>query len=395
MEKKPNLIPIYNDYKEVKNYPNIGNNTKLDTEILRIENELQEINKMYHPSPIKFNSTQLKGSQEIPVFHVSLYSPETKGKVGSPILEEILSKDYTKETPKERCEKFNNAKIANFRKSINKGINAEKRLDRNKFWIRQTDPLLFIQITLTPDITIKLPVTKMDTPSFLAEECFSMAGFRVSRQLINELADVIEVRINEEIERIIKNRKQRAMQERIYQNQCLKDSSKNRVKEFNLWTNQRSYQRENKNRILGKLSVIIGKSRTGEIVIREGDDPLVLVNNFIKTFSLSKDHTQHFLEAIKNLIENSSKNIVGEDISFSPSKFRTPESGKENNDDVLFKVQFNMEEGRKVFIDIKKDSNLYQVAYQFVVDNGLEIEKVESVWEYLKELYKVILQFDQ
>eukprot|EP00826_Nyctotherus_ovalis_P029583 TRINITY_DN2341_c0_g1_i1.p1 TRINITY_DN2341_c0_g1~~TRINITY_DN2341_c0_g1_i1.p1 ORF type:complete len:377 (-),score=98.86 TRINITY_DN2341_c0_g1_i1:154-1284(-) len=367
MEERADSMPLY---EETKSSP--ISHRHLDTEILKIESELQEINKMHKPVRTPLRS---KESQKAPVFHVSLYSPDAKSKEG--IVCETSPRNYMHQSPLERYRRFERAKRNSMYKSIDQKINAEQTLSRTKNKPRQTDPLLLLDIILAQNVVIRLPVTKMDTPSYLAEECFALANMKVPKGVIDKLSKTIELRIAEEVQTLIaatKERQHQYIKEQMHQEHHAKQVAKESIKEFNLWTNRRPAERESR-KVLGKLSVVIGKNRTGEIVVREGDDPLVLVENFITAFSLGREYKQYFLDTIEKLVSN---------MSGGEKEISLPKISEE----VLFRVQFNMEEGRKVYLDIRKNDNLYKVAQEFVTDNGLDMEKVNTVWEYLQNLYR-------
>jgi len=369
MEEGVDAIPLYEENKSSQSI----SNGRLDNEIVKIEHELQEINKLCRPNKLPLKSRR---EGKAPVFHVSLYSSDTKSKDG--IICETSPKDYMHQSPLERYKRFERAKRNSLYKSIDQKMNIEHIFERPGGKLRQADPLLFLDIALTHDILVRLPVTKMDTPSFLAEECFALANMNVPKPVIDKLAKRIETSISEEVQALILNVKQKQKQyikQQLVHEHHMKQLARDKMKEFNLRTDQRSIERESK-KIIGKLSVVVGKNRTGEIVIRQGDDPVVLVDNFITAFSLSRTYTQYFLDAIQNLINNSNKGIT-------PKEIELPKM-----DEVLFRVQFNMEEGRKVYLDIKKNDNLYKIAQQFIIDNDLDMQKVNTVWEYLQSLYR-------
>lgn len=357
-------------YEEAKSSP--ISHRHLDTEILRIENELQQINKIRKPGR---TPPKCKGLQKAPVFHVSLYSPDAKSKEG--VVCESSPRNSVHQSPLERYRRFERAKRNSMYKSIDQKMSAEQTLSRTKSKPRQTDPLLLLDVVLAQDVVVRLPVTKMDTPSYLAEECFALANMKVPKRVVDKLSKTIELRIAEEVQTLVATTKERQHQyakEQMHQEHHAKQLAKESIKEFNLWTNRRPAERESR-KILGKLSVVIGKNRTGEIVVREGDDPSALVESFITAFSLGREYRQYFLDTIEKLVSN----VSGKEKQISLPKI---------SEEVLFRVQFNMEEGRKVYLDIRKNDNLYKVAQEFVIDNGLDMEKVNTVWEYLQSLYR-------
>eukprot|EP01022_Parablepharisma_sp_SALTPOND_P014840 TRINITY_DN205_c2_g2_i1.p2 TRINITY_DN205_c2_g2~~TRINITY_DN205_c2_g2_i1.p2 ORF type:complete len:419 (-),score=62.37 TRINITY_DN205_c2_g2_i1:5098-6354(-) len=401
-EERSSPRSIHEEFEEVKGTSeellNEDALAKLDADIQQAEHEILQMNQKYMrqaPAPLKLSTSSVTPSNrpKTPVFEASLYSPKYKSHIRTSFLKLSSLKECTKEDPWERYKKFEKSKRTHFHKDSTQ-VSRELSVDRPSGKIRQTDPLLFLDVTLTPEITVRVPVTKMDTPSFLAEKCFSLAGMKVPKAVLSKLSEIIRARINQEVQNLVafaKETKARDLKEEMERKQRLKEIAKEKEKEFNLFTNKRPIQRENKGKIVGKLSVLIGKSRTADIIIREGDDPEVLVENFLAAFSLSRDHAQEFLEAIQNLIDNAKypapEEKAPERVTPPISRSKTPTSGK---GEVLFRVQFNTEEGKKVSLDVKKNDNLYQVAHRFVTTHGLGMEKVNTVWECLKELYKVL-----
>ena len=46
---------------------------------------------------------------------------------------------------------------------------------------------------------------------------------------------------------------------------------------------------EKKNKVIGKLSIIVGANRRGDIVVREGDSIQTLVKSFMASYGLKKE----------------------------------------------------------------------------------------------------------
>ncbi len=51
-----------------------------------------------------------------------------------------------------------------------------------------------------------------------------------------------------------------------------------------------------------KLSVIVGASKKGDIVVREGDDTKTLVRSFMTSYGLKKDMFHTILDSLQALI---------------------------------------------------------------------------------------------
>ena len=80
------------------------------------------------------------------------------------------------------------------------------------------------------------------------------------------------------------------------------------IKPFNLSTQTRLVEKRNRKRgILGKLSILVGHNKRGDIIIREGDNPNLLVKNFMISYSLNKELFTTILGAVLQLILNATK----------------------------------------------------------------------------------------
>ncbi len=174
-------------------------------------------------------------------------------------------------------------------------------------YVRQTDALLTLEITLRPGLTIRLEVTRNDTPSYLAEKCLAVGKIHAGREVIRELSKVIEQNIELEIRGLmesIKRERIRAMKENAQKEKEKKEREVAAMRPFDLRTEK---LRESRPKVLGRLSILIGNNRKGEIVIREGDYPESLVNSFIATYSLKQNIYPTIMDAVNKLIETARK----------------------------------------------------------------------------------------
>ena len=270
-----------------------------------------------------------------------------------------------------------------------------------------------------------LNVTKNDTPTYLAEKCLSMGGIQKTRLLINNLAKVIEENISLEVHKLLENIKKervRIIQEKSMLEKEKKQKEQERMRPFDLSTERRNVEKQNKPKIIGRLSVLVGANKTGEIVVRDGDIPEALAQNFISTYSLKPHTCPTIVEALKKLIasykcekqqfdrEKSPDECLGEvHASPLPHSSRQEKSGWNSNTSsisassmtnrplnsgrssqkFLFKVNFVLVDGRKASINVKDKDNLYRLAHNFVVTHKLKEEMTGKIWESLQESYKV------
>ena len=61
---------------------------------------------------------------------------------------------------------------------------------------------------------------------------------------------------------------------------------------------------EKKTKIIGKLSVIVGPNRRGDIVVREGDNLQILVRSFMASYGLKRELTPTIMQSLEVLIKN-------------------------------------------------------------------------------------------
>ncbi len=54
--------------------------------------------------------------------------------------------------------------------------------------------------------------------------------------------------------------------------------------------------------MIGKLSIIVGNNKKGDIIVREGDDIYQLAKSFMASYSLKKDVLGTIIESIEKLI---------------------------------------------------------------------------------------------
>jgi len=387
--------------------------SKLESQIKKAELEIHDMDQKYQQkasclslkksgSGFSANINKFQERSKTPIYEASLVSTEIKPKLARFNIGGI---SYRKSTQDENSEK----RRQNFKETVKSFyIQKPKFTEESDSRLRQTDPLIFLEITMAPGIEIKLPVTKMDTPSFLAEKCFHLANIETSKEnkeIVQRLTKIIQEKVNEAIKKIadaVKEKKLREKQEEQEKEKKLRDISIS--KEYNLYTEKRKYQRNAKGKVLGKVVILIEKKKPIDIIVREGDDAEQVVENFLISFKLGHEHYDAILAEVNRLIQNSKKSQsfieeskqgispttgstqkVPKKLDFTKNKFKTPEK----NSDVLFTVHFNAEDGGQIELEVKKNDNLYKVAHNFVTSHNMPIENIQSLWEILKELNKV------
>eukprot|EP01022_Parablepharisma_sp_SALTPOND_P030071 TRINITY_DN752_c0_g1_i1.p1 TRINITY_DN752_c0_g1~~TRINITY_DN752_c0_g1_i1.p1 ORF type:complete len:897 (-),score=102.49 TRINITY_DN752_c0_g1_i1:34530-37220(-) len=420
---------------------------KLDEDVKRSAETLKLLNRRYNqrtsPNIKKTRSVTVSENQYIikrqssdaknavPIFETSLVEND----LGKGVLRESRNKvnaaitAAASEPAIKRFEKFQESKSSKNKFFIQPlGSHANEKENENgncklkAGHIRQTGSLLTLEITLKPGTTILLDVTKSDSPTYLAEKCLSLGGIKASRTLINTLASVIEEKVGDEIRRLldsIKKERMRIMHEKTVCEKTKKAKELEKMKPFDLSTEKRQCEKENKPKIIGRLSILIGNNKTGEIVVREGDSPEMLTQNFIATYSLKSHTFPTILDALQKLIasyrnnrqsnegKSPIKSTEGIRVSAVPHFSRNEQMssssssvsslGGASNDSrrstqkFLFRVNFTLLDGRKASIAVREKDNLYRLAHNFVVTHKLKEDMVGRVWGSLQESYKVSL----
>lgn len=86
-----------------------------------------------------------------------------------------------------------------------------------------------------------------------------------------------------------------------------KKEALDKKKPFELQTDKRMKEKEEKQQehpVLGKLKVVLGPNRKGVIVVREGDDPRTLAENFISSYAVAKkDHKESVIRGIQQILD--------------------------------------------------------------------------------------------
>ena len=70
---------------------------------------------------------------------------------------------------------------------------------------------------------------------------------------------------------------------------------------------RQSEKEEKKSRIVGKLSVMLGNNKKGEIIIREGDILLQSAKNFVASYGLKREFVPTILSSLEQLVANNQK----------------------------------------------------------------------------------------
>jgi hypothetical protein len=70
-------------------------------------------------------------------------------------------------------------------------------------------------------------------------------------------------------------------------------------------TAKRLTEKEDKrHRILGKLSVMLGNNRKGEIIIRDGDNLTASAKNFVASYGLKREFIPTIVQSLEQLVAN-------------------------------------------------------------------------------------------
>jgi hypothetical protein len=105
----------------------------------------------------------------------------------------------------------------------------------------------------------------------------------------------------------IELQEQKAMKENIRKYEIRKKQSLDKKKPFDLMTEKRPVEKENNKNshpVIGNLKITLGPHRSGTIVIREGCDPDILAENFIISYSISRDHKPAIIGKITQFLDH-------------------------------------------------------------------------------------------
>jgi len=94
------------------------------------------------------------------------------------------------------------------------------------------------------------------------------------------------------------HRRLQQVREQMEREKRLSEAQRRSIQELN--TARRQTEKEDKrNRVVGKLSVIIGNNRKGEIIIRNGDNLKANAKNFVTSYGLKKEFVPTIVSSLE------------------------------------------------------------------------------------------------
>ena len=147
-------------------------------------------------------------------------------------------------------------------------------------------------------------------------------------------------------------------------------------------TARRQTEKEDKrNRVEGKLSVILGNNRKGEIIIRNGDNLKTSAKNFATSYGLKKEFVPTIISSLEQLVANNKKRrpmMTSDDLqsfmqnpmSNSQSSFEEQELAIPVNESeirkiegqLLFRLNFELGEGRSAKLGVREGDNFIELS---------------------------------
>jgi len=393
---------------------------KLDEDLENSAKTLKIINNRYNrrTSPLvkksKSNYENLtEEKQEIPQKHLSdaLYSTNLENSKLPTKNTGILQESHkfirnsnnlneNKEFPvKRNLEKFLCSKITSSNSKSKENARPTKSLEN----IEKVQAIISLEIMLAPDNIVNLQVGRNDTPTKLAKKCLEKGKIiNYSEHTLIKLSEIIEQKVSDEISAVlenVKNSRIKIIQEKadaaIMSKNILKTPEK-----------QIKYSNENQ-KIIGKLSIIVGDNQKGTIIIKDGESTEKIVTEFMQKYSMKEANYKQIYESVENLKAEysekikSNQNKTRNNIPFSNentmetlnehSSLKSESSRMSVKSGCMFKVNFTLEDGRTIGVPVCEKDNLYRLARNFVVTYKLKEEMIGQVWESLQESYKVFL----
>eukprot|EP00347_Sterkiella_histriomuscorum_P015959 403355036 len=175
-------------------------------------------------------------------------------------------------------------------------------------------PLISLRIKLSSSHYVSASVYKDDTPQSVADRVFRHANIKTNTGTKDQrklLAQVIESQVNAYIsqlkEVVDKQNKDLKLQqkqlEQIEREKRLQEAAQRSIEQMNTAKRQ-NVKEDKKNKVLCKLSVIVGASKKGDIVAREGDNLQQLVKSFMQSYGLKKELMPTIISSLEQLIKN-------------------------------------------------------------------------------------------
>ena len=265
-------------------------------------------------------------------------------------------------------------KIAKPKKALPRVLptTARKKQSREK----PEEPLIKVKVKLGERTTVEIGVTSVEeTGMSLAERALSNAQIEVAMHVKRRLAEAIEKAVSEKIEKLVKLvRKQNArlLNTRRQREQERLEAAVAKGRAPSLEVDKRSQKKRKP--IIGKLAVIIGSSKKGEITIREDDEPAALVRSFMHSYNLKRDQMPRILQSVRELIERSKALAAQEEaeqLEKLESSMRYEAGGAGGERAVLFRLNFELGGGKTAKITVREGDNLVRLAHQFCITHKL------------------------
>ncbi|TNV85388.1 hypothetical protein FGO68_gene11856 [Halteria grandinella] len=307
-------------------------------------------------------------------------------------------------------------------------------------------PLMQVRIKLRQEQFVLANVYKDDTPITVAERVLRNGKLLHIKDLKEKkqiLANLVEQQINDYIQNFrlqVDKDFKASIKKKQHQEQNLREkrlhmASQQSIDSLNTAKRQQ-IKEEKRERILGRLSILLGNSKKGDILVREGDSLQQLAKNFVASYGLKREFIQSILSSLEQLVQNNkSKPLNKHAMSQSQSSYeeqelnipaveanqshhmqmhhnqsfssfqnqtevsqyikKQPNIRVEEAKEILFRLNFELGEGKSAKLTVKQGDDFMQLARQFVLEHSLEYEAVEKVYGLIEQTYKVHLEKQQ
>ncbi|CDW86805.1 UNKNOWN [Stylonychia lemnae] len=314
-------------------------------------------------------------------------------------------------------------------------------------------PLITLRIKLSNVHTVSANIYKDDTAQTVADRVFRHANIKTNTQSKDKrkiLAQIIELQVNQyinsfkdQIDKETKElKKQQKQLQQIEREKRLQEAASKSIQQMN--TAKRYHvKEEKKQKVICKLSVIVGASKKGDIVAREGDNVQLLVKNFMQSYGLKRDLMPTIIQSLESLIKSNEQkkqnqnnqieangNFIDQSMSIDENELRlndenhplnnsfqplnqSPEENvfgnpfadrknhllqqssamstisktKNGQGHLLFRLNFEIGEGRLGKISVREGDDFSQLAKQFVQKHNLGDEAVRKVLFLIEQTY--------
>lgn len=162
-------------------------------------------------------------------------------------------------------------------------------------------PLLSLRLKLTATLQVSASLYRDDTPATLADRLMRLHPSLLSskRALLTTLLErEVNLRIREMREAVERDVLEIKRNERERE-QAERERRLEEARGMHVMNTAKRAEGVLEKRVLGRLKVLIGAKRSGEIVVREGDSVRALAKGFVAAYGLKKEFVEKIVESLE------------------------------------------------------------------------------------------------